>query len=157
MKKLTHTDKYGKAQMVDVGKKDVTRRHASASARVIMSAETLDAIRANKLKKGDVLATARIAGIMAAKKVSDLIPLTHPLAIEHVGVEFEFGDNAIIVKAEASVEAKTGVEMEALMAAAIAALTIYDMAKAMDRAMEITDIRLESKSGGRSGKYRRLK
>ena len=157
MKKLTHVDQNGKARMVDVGKKGVTHRHASASARVTMSPETLEAIRENKIKKGDVLAVARIAGIMAAKKVYDLIPLTHPLQIEHVSVDFEFLKSAILVKTEASIEAKTGVEMEALAAAAIAALTIYDMAKAMDRGMEITDVRLESKSGGRSGDYRRTK
>jgi len=155
MSKLSHVDKAGKAKMVDVGRKKVSRRRASASARIVMSPKTLEAIRENKLKKGDVLAVARIAGIMAAKKVDDLIPLTHPLPIEHAAVEFEFDRNAIVVKTEVAVEGKTGVEMEALTAAAIAALTVYDMAKAIDRGIEITGLRLESKSGGRSGKYKR--
>ncbi len=157
MSKLTHVNEEGKARMVDIGRKARTRRRARASARVVMSPETIEAIRENKLKKGDVLAVARIAGIMAAKKVDQLIPLTHSLAIEHAGVEFEFEENALVIKTEVAVEGKTGVEMEALVAAAAAALTVYDMAKAMDRGMEITDLRLESKSGGRSGTYKRSK
>ena len=155
MGKLTHVDKAGKARMVDVGRKATTRRRAGASVWIHMSPETLAAVRENKLKKGDVLGVARIAGIMAAKKVDQLIPLTHTLPIEYAGVEFEFEENALLIKSEVSVAAKTGVEMEALTAAATAALTVYDMAKSMDRTMVITDLRLDSKSGGRSGVYKR--
>jgi len=152
---MTHVDKDGKAKMVDVGEKPSTRRKAEASAKIVMQPETLEAIRDNNLKKGDVLGVARIAGIMAAKKVDSIIPLAHPLPIDHASVDFEFGENSILIKARAGVESKTGVEMEALTAAAVAALTIYDMAKAIDRSMVITDLRLESKSGGRSGTYKR--
>ncbi len=155
MSKLTHVNSAGKARMVDVGEKAVSRRRASASARVRMSGATLEAIRENTLGKGDVLNVARVAGILAAKQVDRLIPLAHPLPLEFVGVEFEFQTDALLIRTEACVEAKTGVEMEALTAAAVAALTIYDMAKAMDRGMEITDVRLEDKSGGRSGDFRR--
>ncbi len=155
MSKLTHVDGSGKARMVDVGSKKTTRRRAAASARVLMAGETLEAIRGNQLGKGDVLGVARVAGIMAAKKVDRLIPLAHPLPVEYVGVEFEFEADALVIRSEAVVEAKTGVEMEAMTAAAVAALTVYDMAKAMDRGMEITDVRLESKSGGCSGDYSR--
>lgn len=155
MAKLTHVDKNGKAKMVDVGDKPVTRRRAAASARVVMAGETLDAIRENQIAKGDVLAAARIAGIMAAKKVHELIPLTHPLSIDYAAVDFEFANGSLIVKTEVGLDGKTGVEMEALTAAAVAALTVYDMAKAIDRSMQITDLRLESKSGGRSGTYNR--
>ncbi len=157
MAKLSHTDASGKARMVDVGRKGVTARRAAASARVLMSPETLRAVRDNTLKKGDVLAVARIAGIMAAKRVDRLIPLAHPLPIEYAGVEFEFEKEALLIRTEVAVESKTGVEMEALTAAAVAALTVYDMAKAADRGMEITDLRLDRKSGGRSGDFRREK
>ncbi len=153
MTKLTHIDEAGKASMVDVGQKKVSSRRARASARVMMAPETLEAVRENNLKKGDVLGAARIAGIMAAKKVDQLIPLTHTLPIDYAGVDFEFEEKALIIKTEVAVEAKTGVEMEALTAAAAAALTVYDMAKAIDRSMEITDLRLEAKSGGRSGDF----
>ncbi len=155
MSKLTHVDKSGKARMVDVGPKEVSLRRATASARVRMSGETLEAIRGNALGKGDVLGVSRVAGIMAAKQVDRLIPLAHPIPLEYVGVEFEFEESALLIRTEVSVEAKTGVEMEAMTAAAVTALTVYDMAKAMDRSMEITDVRVETKSGGRSGDYRR--
>jgi len=141
--------------MVDVGPKEVSLRRATASARVRMSGETLEAIRGNALGKGDVLGVSRVAGIMAAKQVDRLIPLAHPIPLEYVGVEFEFEESALLIRTEVSVEAKTGVEMEAMTAAAVTALTVYDMAKAMDRSMEITDVRVETKSGGRSGDYRR--
>ena len=155
MAKLSHTDETGKARMVDVGQKDVTKRRAVASARVRMSPETLEAIQRNRLEKGDVLGVARVAGIMAAKKTDQLIPLAHPLPVEYAGVEFEFEKDALRIRAEVTVQAKTGVEMEALTAAAVAALTVYDMAKSADRGMEITDLRLDRKSGGRSGDSRR--
>ena len=155
MADFSHTDETGKARMVDVGQKDVTQRHAVASARVRMSPETLAAIKENTLAKGDVLGVARVAGIMAAKKVDQLIPLAHPLPIEYAGVEFEYEQNALLIRADVTVQAKTGVEMEALTAAAVAALTVYDMAKSADRGMEITDVRLERKSGGRSGDFQR--
>lgn len=153
--KLTHTDERGKARMVDVGNKEITSRRAVASARVRISPETLEAIRKNALEKGDVLGVARVAGIMAAKKVDQLIPLAHPLPVEYAGVEFEFEKDALRIRAEVTVQAKTGVEMEALAAAAVAALTVYDMAKSADRGMVITDLRLDRKSGGRSGDFRR--
>jgi cyclic pyranopterin phosphate synthase len=153
--KLSHTDEKGKARMVDVGKKAVTPRRAAASVRVRMSPEALAAVRENTLKKGDVLGVARIAGILAAKKVDRLIPLAHPLPIEYAGVEFDFENDALLIRAEVAVTARTGVELEALTAAAVAALTVYDMAKSADRAMEITDLRLDRKSGGRSGDFRR--
>ncbi len=155
MAKLSHTDETGKARMVDVGRKSVTPRRAVASARVRMSPETLEAIKENSLEKGDVLGVARVAGMMAAKRVDQLIPLAHPLPIDYAGVEFEFEKDALRIRAEVTVEAKTGVEMEALAAAAVAALTVYDMAKSADRGMEITDLRLDRKSGGRSGDFRR--
>jgi cyclic pyranopterin phosphate synthase len=155
MAKLTHLDDRGAARMVDVGEKKVTRRRAEASGRVLMRPETAAAIRAGAVKKGDVLATARIAGIQAAKRAWEMIPLAHPLALDHVAVEFEVRDEMVLIRAEASVEAKTGVEMEALCAVAGAALCIYDMAKAIDRGMVIGEIRLEEKSGGRSGNWSR--
>lgn len=153
MAKLSHVDEKGKARMVDVGRKDVTRRRAQASARVRMAPETLEAIKKNALEKGDVLGVARVAGILAAKKVDQLIPLAHPLPIHYAGIEFEFEKTTLRIRADVTVEARTGVEMEALTAVTVAALTVYDMAKAMDRGMKITDVRLESKSGGRSGDY----
>ena len=155
MPELTHVDGAGRAAMVDVGDKRVSRRRACASARIRMARHALEAIRENALGKGDVLAAARLAGILAAKRVAELIPLAHPLPLEYVGVEFELEEGALLVRAEAAAEAKTGVEMEAMTAAAVAALTVYDMAKAVDREMEIVHVRLESKSGGRSGEYRR--
>ncbi|WP_430414826.1 cyclic pyranopterin monophosphate synthase MoaC [Parasphingorhabdus sp.] len=153
MSKLTHIDGDGAAHMVDVSAKADTIREAHAEGRISMALETLEAIKANMMKKGDVLATARIAGIMAAKKTSDLIPLCHPLALSKVAVEFSFLDDGIKVASMARLTGKTGVEMEALTACSIALLTIYDMSKAMQKDMEISDIRLISKSGGKSGDW----
>ena len=153
---LTHIAADGRADMVDVTDKDSTARTAHASGNVVMAAATLDLILAGNAKKGDVVATARIAGIMAAKKTHDLIPLCHPLALTAISVEIE-ADPALPglrVSATVKLDGKTGVEMEALTAVSIACLTIYDMAKAADRAMTITGIRLEEKSGGRSGTWR---
>ena len=141
--------------MVDVGDKPATRRLARASALVTMARTTREAIREGNLPKGEVLGTARIAGIMAAKRVHELIPLTHALALDHVVVNFSFVDAGVRVETEAAVTARTGVEMEAFTAASVSALTIYDMAKAVDREMTITDLRLEHKSGGRSGTWDR--
>jgi cyclic pyranopterin phosphate synthase len=152
--KPTHLDETGAAHMVDVGAKPATRRRAVAGGRITMSAEALDAIRTGNGPKGDVLSTARIAGIMAAKRTSYLIPLCHPLALTKVGVDFSWEDNGIAVTATAATAGPTGVEMEALTAASVALLTLYDMAKALDRAMLIGDIRLLEKSGGRSGDWR---
>ena len=154
MSKLTHLDALGNAHMVDVSAKDVTTRSATARARVLMLAETLSLITSGTAKKGDVLATARIAGIMAAKKTSDLIPLCHPLMISKVSVDFTVIENAIDVEATVKVEGKTGVEMEALTACSVACLTLYDMVKAVDRGMKITDLRLVEKSGGKSGLFK---
>ena len=155
--KLTHIGGSGEAHMVDVGAKDVTVRHARAEGCVTMHSETLTTILEGNAKKGDVLGTARIAGIMAAKKTHELIPLCHPLLIDKVTLDIE-PDEALPglrVSAEVRVSGKTGVEMEALTAVSVACLTIYDMAKAVDRTMTIGDIRLVAKSGGRSGDFRR--
>ena len=152
--KLTHIDAEGAARMVDVGEKADTARSAVASARVAMRSETATAIRDGSTKKGDVLAVARIAGIMAAKRTSDLIPLCHPIALDGVEVRLTVEDAAVVIEATARCTGPTGVEMEALTAASAAALTIYDMAKAMDRGMRIEDVRLLAKDGGRSGSWR---
>lgn len=152
---LTHLDESGAARMVDVSDKDVTRREAVATGSVAMLPETLDLILAGDLKKGDVFAVARIAGIMAAKRTHELIPLCHPLPISSVKVEIE-ADRllpGLKVTARVAVSSQTGVEMEALTAASVACLTIYDMAKAVERGMVIGDIRLVTKSGGRSGDW----
>lgn len=154
MSKLTHLDALGNAHMVDVSDKAVTSRSATARARVLMLPETLLLITSGTAKKGDVLATARLAGIMAAKKTSDLIPLCHPLMISKVSVEFSIGENLIDVEATVKVEGKTGVEMEALTACSVTCLTLYDMVKAVDRGMTITDLRLVEKSGGKSGLFK---
>lgn len=151
MSKLSHLDNQGQAHMVDVSAKGVTTRSATARARVLMLAETVVLLRDGLAKKGDVLATARIAGIMAAKKTSDLIPLCHPLMISKVNVDFQIGDGVVDIEATVKVEGKTGVEMEALTACSVASLTIYDMLKAVDRGMKITDLRVVEKSGGKSG------
>jgi cyclic pyranopterin phosphate synthase len=154
--RLTHLGPDGRAEMVDVGDKDVTVRTAQASGVVAMAAETLELILSGNAKKGDVVATARLAGIMAAKRTHELIPLCHPLALSKIAVDIE-PDPALPglrVTASAKVEAKTGVEMEALTAVSVACLTIYDMVKAADRGMRILDIRLEEKTGGRSGTWR---
>lgn len=155
MAKLTHTDRKGKARMVDIGAKPVTRREAEASCLVKLGPETLRLVRADRIAKGDVLSTARLAGIQAAKRAFELIPLTHPLPIERVDVRLEVLKSGIKVVCRVAVEAKTGAEMEALTGAALAALTIYDMVKAVERGAEITRLRLEFKSGGKSGIFRR--
>jgi len=154
MSKLTHLDDAGAAHMVDVGAKATTAREAIAEGRISMSAEALSAIRDGTAKKGDVLAVARVAGIMAAKKTSDLIPLCHPIALSSATVDFDFEDNGIRVTAAARTSGQTGVEMEALTAASVALLTLYDMAKALDKGMVMSGIRLLAKSGGRSGDWR---
>jgi cyclic pyranopterin phosphate synthase len=153
--KLTHIDADGNARMVDVSDKDVTRRSATAGCRVIMQPETIALIRDGALKKGDVLSIARIAGIIGAKKTSELIPLCHPLLINKADVELSIDDgaNAVVIEATVRVDGKTGVEMEALTAASVTALTVYDMVKAVDRGTQITDIRLLHKAGGKSGTY----
>jgi cyclic pyranopterin phosphate synthase len=152
--RLTHLDAEGAAHMVDVGGKPATARRAVASGRITMSAEALAAIRAGNAPKGDVLGTARLAGIMAAKRTGELIPLCHPLGLEAVNVEFAYEANAIRATATASLTGKTGVEMEAMTAASIALLTIYDMAKAIDKGMVIEGVRLIAKSGGKSGDWK---
>jgi cyclic pyranopterin phosphate synthase len=154
MADLTHLDADGGAHMVDVSAKADTVREAVAEGRISMSAESLLAIRAGNMKKGDVLGTARIAGILAAKKTSDLIPLCHPLMLSKISVEFEYEAAAIRVEARVRLNGPTGVEMEALAAVSVALLTLYDMAKALDKSMIIPDVRLLSKTGGKSGDYR---
>jgi cyclic pyranopterin phosphate synthase len=155
MSKLTHINANGEAQMVDVSDKNNTTREAKAGARVVMKAETLDLIVSGSNKKGDVLAVARIAGIQAAKKCSDLIPLCHPLMLSKVSVELSPNNekNCIDIIATAKLNGKTGVEMEALTAASIAALTVYDMCKAVDRFMLIDNVQLLEKKGGKSGHW----
>jgi len=154
--KLTHLSSDGKADMVDVGQKTATARSATASGAVVMALKTLELIVSGNAKKGDVIGTARIAGIMAAKRTHELIPLCHPLPLEKISVDIEADRSlpGLRVMASASLLGKTGVEMEALTAVSVACLTIYDMAKAADRGMRITEIRLEAKSGGRSGIWR---
>ncbi|SKB45265.1 cyclic pyranopterin monophosphate synthase MoaC [Sphingopyxis flava] len=152
--KPTHLDETGAAHMVDVGAKPATERRAVAGGRIRMAEAALAAIRTGNMPKGDVLSTARIAGIMAAKRTADLIPLCHPLALTRVTVEFAWDAGGISVRASAATTGPTGVEMEALTAASVALLTLYDMAKALDRAMVLEDIRLLEKSGGRSGDWR---
>lgn len=153
MTKLTHLDDAGKAAMVDIAGKPATERQAIAEGRITMSAEALAAIRQGAVKKGDVLATARIAGIMAAKKTSELIPLCHPLMLSKVAIDFDFEAEGLRVTAMARLTGQTGVEMEALTAASVALLTIYDMAKALDKAMVIGGVRLLEKRGGKSGDW----
>lgn len=157
MNDFTHFDDHGNAHMVDVGDKQVSRREARASARVRMRAETLNMIASGGHKKGDVLGVARIAAIQGAKKCSDLIPLCHPLPLTAVGVDFELLNDecAVRITTYCRVDGKTGVEMEALTAASIAALTIYDMCKAVDKAMQIDSVTLLEKSGGRTGRWQR--
>ncbi|UYO00257.1 MAG: cyclic pyranopterin monophosphate synthase MoaC [Devosia sp.] len=151
---LTHLNERGEAHIVDIGNKAVTHRRALAQARLTGQPATIATIMAGGLKKGDALAVARVAGIMAAKKTSELIPLCHPIALTKVSVEITQDTNsAILISATAETTGQTGVEMEALVAASTAALTLYDMAKAIDRAMVISDIELVEKSGGKSGDY----
>ena len=151
--RLSHYDVQGRASMVDVSKKDVTERTATAHAFVAMRPEVIQALPKNA--KGDPLEVARIAGISAAKKTADLIPLCHTLPLTHVGLEFSVGEQGIDITASAATGGRTGVEMEAMTAAAVAALTIYDMTKALDKGIEIRDIHLVEKTGGKSGTYRR--
>ena len=157
MSSFTHIDEKGQVRMVDVTDKETTVRIAVAQGLVSMNPETFEMIQNQKVKKGNVLETARIAGIMAAKRTSDLIPMCHPLAITHVQIDFypEQTSNAIRIKASVRVAGQTGVEMEALTAVSVAALTIYDMCKSYDRAMSISDIFLIEKSGGKSGIFKR--
>ncbi|MCE9546248.1 MAG: cyclic pyranopterin monophosphate synthase MoaC [Planctomycetia bacterium] len=156
MGSLSHFDDQGASRMVDVGEKPVSVRTARASAEVQLAPTTLQLIRDRKVAKGDVLEVARLAGIMGAKQTSSLIPLCHPLPLDAVSLDFEFpDDHTIRITAQASVTARTGVEMEALTAASVAALTVYDMCKSADRGMTIGAIRLEEKTGGRSGDFRR--
>ena len=153
MTRLTHLDEAGAAHMVDVGAKPATAREAIATGRITMSATALAAIRDGATAKGDVVAVARIAGIMAAKRTSDLIPLCHPLPLARVAIDLALDDHGIVATATAATDGKTGVEMEALTAVSVALLTIYDMAKAIDKAMVIGDVRLLAKSGGKSGPW----
>lgn len=152
---LTHLDERGEARMVDIGDKAATRRRAVAQARLEARPQTVMAILGGELKKGDALAVARVAGIMAAKKTAELIPLCHPIALSKVTVEITGGEGWLQVLATAETTGPTGVEMEALTAATVAALTLYDMAKAMDREMRIAAVELVEKSGGKSGDFRR--
>lgn len=155
MSDLTHFDEDGNAVMVDVGAKDETEREATASGRVLMEQATFDLIQSRGIKKGDVMSVAQLAGIMAAKRTPDLIPLCHPLSLSSVKVTLEAvaSPPSIEVEATCRLKGRTGVEMEALTAVSVAALTVYDMCKAVDRGMRITDIRLTRKAGGKSGRY----
>jgi len=155
MAKLSHVDAAGKARMVDIGAKAVTRREAAASAFVKLGPVTLRLVRTNSVAKGDVLNTARLAGIQAAKRAHELIPLAHPIPLENVAVDLDVGKTGIRVRCRVSAEAKTGAEMEALTGAAVAALTVYDMVKAVERKAEIVRLRLDYKCGGKSGVFRR--
>ncbi len=163
---FTHIDAEGRLRMVDVGEKEVTHREARAEATVVLSRETLERIVDQKMPKGNVFEAARLAGIMAAKKTADLIPLCHPIQLTEIKIDFSIGaeqgqisaaeQGRILISSQVKTRDRTGVEMEALVAVTHAALTIYDMCKAVDRGMEITDVRLSYKSGGRSGTYQRL-
>jgi len=154
MSKLTHLDDQGQASMVDVGAKPATARRAVARAFVFMSPQTLEAIAAGQVVKGEVLQVARIAGIMAAKRTGELIPLCHPLGLEAVNIDFAYETDAIRATATASLTGRTGVEMEAMVAVSVALLTIYDMAKAIDKGMVIGEVRLIAKTGGKSGDWK---
>jgi len=153
--KLTHIDENGKAQMVNVGSKEDTNRSATALGKVLMSIETIEALKKQELQKGDALGVARLAGIQAAKKTSDLIPLCHPLAINFASVDFRIKESHVEIEATVKTFGKTGVEMEALTACSVAALTIYDMCKAVDKSVTIEDIKLLEKTGGKSGDWHR--
>src|SRR3954463_2531232 len=152
---LTHVDESGAARMVDVSGKDVTAREAVAAGRVLVSPEVIELLRGAGVPKGDTLAVARLAGIMGAKQTPSLIPLCHPLALSAVAVDLEVTDRSVDIRARVSTTDRTGVEMEALTAVSVAALTVIDMVKAVDKAAVITDVRVESKSGGRSGDWSR--
>ena len=153
-KKLTHIDAKGAARMVDVSAKPARDRRATARGKLLLSRETLELIKEGRTPKGDVLAAARIAGIMAAKRTPDLIPLAHPLPLSHASVDLVIEQDGIAIEATVGTTAPTGVEMEALTAVAVAGLTLYDMLKAIERGARLTDVRLVAKSGGRSGEYR---
>lgn len=153
MQDLTHIDEHGKARMVDISSKNATRRMAAAQAVLAMKPETLDKIRQNDIAKGDALAVARVAGILAAKRVDELLPLCHTLPLSDISIDFEFRQDTLRITTKAVTFAQTGVEMEALTAATVAALTIYDMAKAIDKRITIGDIHLVSKIGGKSGDF----
>jgi cyclic pyranopterin monophosphate synthase len=153
--RLTHVDESGAARMVDVSGKDVTARTATASGRVLVSPAVVALLRGGGVPKGDALAVARIAGIQAAKRTPDLVPLCHPIAIHGVEVDLQVTDDAVLVSATVRTADRTGVEMEALTCVAVAGLTLIDMVKAVDRGATITDVRVEAKSGGRSGEWRR--
>jgi cyclic pyranopterin phosphate synthase len=153
--RLTHVDEAGAARMVDVSAKSVSERSATATARVLLSARTVSLLREDGVPKGDALAVARVAGIMGAKRTSDLIPLCHPLAITGVTVDLHVTEDGVQVEATVRTTERTGVEMEALTAASVAALTVYDMVKAVDKLAVITDVRVERKSGGKSGDWAR--
>lgn len=157
MKRLSHIDRRGRAKMVDVSDKPVTSREACASCKIMLSPKTLRLIRQNKIAKGEVLNTARIAGISAAKRTFELIPLTHPIPVGKIDVEMEFAKNALKVYCRVKTDSKTGAEMEALVGASLACLTIYDMVKAVEKGAVITGLRLEYKSGGKSGVWKRGK
>ncbi|MCP4200644.1 MAG: cyclic pyranopterin monophosphate synthase MoaC [bacterium] len=152
-RKFSHLDSAGRASMVDVSEKPVTRRVAAASCRILLEPSTLD--RLGELPKGDALAVARIAGVQAAKRTGELIPLAHPLTPEDVQLDFEPADGALVIRSRVVVTARTGAEMEALTACSLAALALYDMVKAVDRTATVTDLRLDSKSGGVSGDFQR--
>ena len=153
--RLTHTDDSGHARMVDVSAKDVTAREARASGRVLLSAEAIAALRAGQVPKGDALAVARIAGIQAAKRTPDLVPLCHPIAIHAVTVDLQVTENAVEIATTVRTADRTGVEMEALTSVTVAALALIDMVKAIDPAAAITDVRVEEKTGGKTGTWRR--
>ena len=155
MTDFTHINEQGRAHMVDVTEKEITSREAIAEATVKVSAATMQAILTGGVKKGDVLAVAQVAGIMAAKKTADIIPMCHPLALSAVDISFTHTDTALNIRAAVRCKGSTGVEMEALTAASTAALTVYDMCKALQRDIEITDVRLLYKNGGKSGEFRR--
>jgi len=155
MNQLSHVDEEGRVKMVDTSTKPITTRKATASARVVMTKETVAAIRENRTPKGDPLETARLAGIMAAKRTADLIPLCHPLPLTQIDVKAQLDEDGVYLESEVSTNAQTGVEMEALTAVSIAALTVYDMCKAVEKGITITNVRLESKTGGKSGDYAR--
>ena len=150
MEKLSHIDEKGKIKMVDVGEKQTTERRATATAKVLLSAKTIEILKSKENPKGDVLEIARVAGIMAAKKTSELIPLCHQLNLSKADVSAEITEYGIFLRSEAKTTAQTGVEMEALTAASVAALTVYDMCKAVQKDIEITEIRVETKTGGKS-------
>jgi cyclic pyranopterin phosphate synthase len=155
MSKLSHVDAEGRIAMVDTSGKESSSRRAVASGRVLMSPETVEAVRNHTTPKGDPIETARIAGIMAAKRTADLIPLCHPLPLTHIDIRAELQETGVYLEAVVATNAQTGVEMEAITAVSVAALTVYDMCKAVDKSMILTDIRLEEKTGGKSGTFQR--